>query len=102
MSVTYGVGGFRPAHPSEGMVERRTIADGFTRWDDAGNVVEQRPLTDAETAAETAPAAPASADERLADIAAALADAPTTIVTLGDVQVIADVLQTVKTIAGES
>jgi hypothetical protein len=46
----YGIGGFRPEHPSGGLVEAWDDVAGYTRWDDAGVVIESRPLTPEERA----------------------------------------------------
>jgi hypothetical protein len=54
--TVYGIGGYRPAHPSLGRTE---FWDGdnpagvgtLTRWDDTGTQIEQRPLTAVELVA---------------------------------------------------
>jgi hypothetical protein len=49
--IVYGRGGYRPAHPSRGKVEEFDDASGrYTKWNDAGTVLEARPYTAAETA----------------------------------------------------
>jgi hypothetical protein len=50
-SIVYGRGGYRPAHPSLGKVEEFDDAAGrYTKWNDAGTILEARPYTPAETA----------------------------------------------------
>lgn len=75
------------------LVERLDPDAGtYTRWDEAGNVIESRPLTDAEIASLTPPPDPRAA--KLAEIEARLADTP----LLADetAQVLADLLALVK------
>lgn len=48
--IVYGVGGYRPNHPSLGRVFHADDATAtVTRWNDAGVVIETRPYTVAET-----------------------------------------------------
>lgn len=56
--TVYGVGGYRPAHPSQGRIAEHDDATAtFTRWNDAGTVVESRPYTAGEAAIAAAEAA---------------------------------------------
>lgn len=89
----YMAGGYIPAHPSGNKSEVwDTDAGTYTRWDEAGNVVESRPLTDAEIASLTPSPDPRAA--KLAEIEATLADTP----LLADetAQVLADLLALAK------
>jgi hypothetical protein len=50
-STIYGVGGYRPAHPSQGRIEEHNDASStVTRWNDAGTLIESRPYTAQEIA----------------------------------------------------
>jgi hypothetical protein len=57
-ATTYGLGGYRPAHPSQGRI---LFADDttstVTTWNDAGTLLATRPYTPAETAQVAAEAA---------------------------------------------
>jgi hypothetical protein len=67
--IVYGLGGFRPAHPSLGKVKEHN--DGtltYTAWDDAGVVVEQRAYTPEETAIAAVLTAATTADTNKATI----------------------------------
>jgi len=51
-SITYGLGGHRPTHPSQGKIEEHNDATSIvTTWNDAGAVTDTRPYTAAELAA---------------------------------------------------
>jgi hypothetical protein len=57
-SVTYGLGGYRPAHPSQGKIEEHADATStVTRWNDVGTVIDVRPYTADEQAQADAVAA---------------------------------------------
>lgn len=57
------------------LVERWGTDTGtYTRWDESGNAVESRPLSDAEIASLTPPPNPRA--EKIAEIEARLADTP--------------------------
>lgn len=61
MIVRYHVGGFRPGDPQQNRAELFDESSGlYTRWDQAGTQIEQRPLT-AEESARLASAASADA-----------------------------------------
>jgi hypothetical protein len=67
--ITYGLGGFRPAHPSKGKVEEFNDATStVTTWDDAGTVTGTRPYTAAETSLATAATAERTARTNRATI----------------------------------
>jgi len=68
-SITYGLGGYRPAHPSQGRVEERDdITATVTTWDDAGTVTDTRPYTAEEQAAADAEAVQRTAGTNRATI----------------------------------
>lgn len=50
-STRYHEGGYKPATPAQNRAEEWETTAGYTRWDKAGVVVEQRALTPAESAA---------------------------------------------------
>lgn len=61
--ISYHRGGFDPAAPAKNKAEEINGDTGqYTRWDEAGNVLEQRPLADDERA-HVAPADAMAADQ---------------------------------------
>lgn len=72
----YHPGGFRSDLPNGNRAELWDSGTGlFQRWDESGNTIEQRPLSNAESEAlSDPPAPPATADDRIAGAQAVLAD----------------------------
>lgn len=67
----YHVGGFLPEAPAQNRAEEWDIDAGtYSRWDEVGKLLEQRPLTDEERAA-LAPPTPEPAVSELAEALAA-------------------------------
>lgn len=97
----YFGGGFIPGHPS-GNVNVRLDGDSglYTRWDEAGDIVDQRPLTQAEAAAVAPqPPPPLTDAERIAAATTALAPLETVAAPYTTADIV-DVLLDVKTALG--
>jgi hypothetical protein len=67
--TVYYLGGFNPAAPAQNRAEEWDSAAGtYTRWDQAGTVVETRPLSAAEVADFTSQQAQATTDANTATV----------------------------------
>lgn len=74
--VIYNVGGYQPNHLSLGRLEEwDSDTSTYTRWNDDGDIAEQRALTDDEIATLTIPTASAPDIVALAERVAAMNEA---------------------------